>query len=492
MQYLLKKTVLLVALCSVGSAYAANQTINADIAVIGSGWAGMMSAYDSASHGKKVVILEKMAFPGGASMLCGGQYAIQGSDLQKAKGVPYDPPQSLVQDLIANGHLKNDLTTLKLLAENSPRVANWVISTFHPTFIDQKLQYRAEFRFDRSLYLKGYCSGFYPKVQSAVEKAGAKLLLNTRAEELIVKNGRVTGVKAKRGGDTVTVHAKAVLLATGGYGANKAMLVEPLKSALYYGPQSSTGDGHRMAVKVGAQLENMESGKRYPNGIESAPGTATSIIQGNYRAWKEAGFLVNKDGKRVVNEKASNHNILTVLEKQPGGLLYLVMDEPTWKKFVEGIKTQGVTDENLKKWLAANGSSAPIFAHGATLEEAAAHAGINAANLKATLARYNELVRAGKDEDFGRPKAFMLREAKTEGPYYIVEQKPRFATTMGSVIVDDHLRVLNKAKKPIRGLYAAGEVINAVHGDDSSPGMNISWCTTSGKLSSEFMRADMK
>ena len=473
-----------------GNALAADRTIETDVAVIGAGFAGLTAATDAAENGKKVVILDKSAFPAGASTFCGGQYAIQGSQLQKSMGVPYDPPQSLVHDLIANGHLRNDLTTLDLFARNSPRVADWVIEKFKPVFINDKLQYRAEFQFDRTLYTKGYCASFIPKFVEAAEKAGAKFEFNTRAEELLLEGGKVVGIRAKSGKDTVTVNAKTVLLATGGYGANKAMLVEPLKSALYYGPATATGDGHRMAVKAGAQLENMGWGKRYPNGIESAPGIATSVIQGNYRAWLEAGFLVNKAGRRVVNEKASNFNILTVLEKQPSQSLFLVMDEGTFAKFKEGIRTQGVSDEMIEKWLAANGKASPVFAHGKTLSEAAVAAGIDPAALQKTLARYNELVAAGKDEDFGRPAAFLKRKATTSGNFYIVEQKPRFATTMGSVIVDNHLRVLDKSGKPIGGLYATGEILNAVHGDDSAPGMNMSWAFTSGKLASEFIRAD--
>ena len=468
-----------------GSAFAAHRVIQADVAIVGSGFAGMTAAVEAAEKGRKVVVLEKMGFPGGASMLCGGQYAIQGTEFQKSLGVPNDPPQSLVHDLIANGHLRNNLTTLDILARNSPRVANWAIEKFNPEFINKKMQYRAEFQFDRTNYVKGYCAGFYPKIHEAAKKAGAQVLLNTKAEELLVGHGRVRGVKATSGDDTVEVRARAVLLATGGYGANKDMLVEPLKSALYYGPISSTGDGHKMAQKIGAQLENMDWGKRYPNGVESAPGRATSVIQGNYRAWLESGFLVNKDGRRVVNEKASNHNIMTVLEKQPGQTLYLVMDDATWAKFVEGIKTAGVTDQKLKEWLDANGSKVPVFAHGKTLEEAAQHAGVNGAELRKTLTRYNELVKAGKDEDFGRPAAFLKKEAKADGAFHIVEQKPRFATTMGSVVVDRRLHVLDALGRPIPGLYAAGEITNAVHGDDSAPGMNMSWTITSGKVAAE-------
>lgn len=481
----MKKLVLAIAsagLCS----YAFAQNENADVLVIGSGISGLTAAITAAEAGLKTVVLEKMPFFGGASTICGGQLAIQGTKLQKAKGVPYDPPQSLVHDLIANGHNHNNLHLLLIQAENSPRATDWAIDKYKLKFIDQPLQYRAEFAYDRSLYLKGYCQAMYKDVLNAAKEAGVDLMANTRAKELIVKDGKVVGVQAEQKGKPIEINAKAVLLATGGYGANKDLLVEPLKSALYYGPMSSTGDGHIMAEKAGAKLELMEFGKRYPNGVEDAPGRALSIIQGNYRAWKESGFLVNKEGKRAVNEKASNNDIMQILEKQPGQALYLVMDEPTFEKFKEGIFTQGVTQEKLDSWLKLNGKGTPIFAHGNNLEEAAANAGINVDNLKTSVARYNELVKAGKDEDFGRPATFMTKPVNPNGKFFIVEQRPRFATTMGSVVTDDQLRVMNKqTNKPIKGLYAAGEIVNAVHGDDSSPGMNISWGITSGRVAGE-------
>lgn len=366
----------------------AGKTIEAaeDVVIIGSGFSGLAAAVNAAEHGARVTVLEKMSVTGGASAICGGQWAIMGTKLQKKKGVPYDPPQALVYDLIGNGHLKNDLTTLTMFAENSPRAADWAINRFKPKFIDQKLQYRAEFQFDRSLYLKGGCGPAYRKVEKAVRDLGIKIHTDTKAERLIVKDGRIVGVEAhKKDGTKYIFSSKAVLLATGGYGANKAMLIEPLKSALYYGPASATGDGHRMAQAVGAKLELMEFGKRYPNGVEAAPGVAKSIIQGNYRAWLQSGILVNNEGRRLINEKASNHDILTVLEKQKGGMLYLVMDQATWNGFRDGVHTLGITDEDLEKWLAENGRKALIFAHGATLAEAPQPPALTAARLRRPL-----------------------------------------------------------------------------------------------------------
>ncbi len=469
------------------SAKAPARELTGDIIVIGGGAAGMSAAVKATDLSAKVILLEKMPFAGGASAICGGQYAVQGSKLQKEKGVTYDPPQALVYDLIDNGHLHNDLTTLKLLAENSPAAADWAIERFSIQFVDQPLQYRAEFQFDRSIYLKGGCNRMFHALLDEARKAGVEIHTETKAERLIVENDRVTGVKARGADGTLyTVKGKAVLLATGGYGANKDMLAEPLKSSLYYGPVSSTGDGHRMAQEIGAPLQLMQFGKRYPNGIETAPGIAKSVIQGNYRAWEESGILVNAKGERVTNEKASN-NIMQVLEKQPGQLLYLLMDQRTFDAFRNGVHSLGITGQEIDGWFAANGTKAPVFAHGKPLEATAEAAGIDAAALKETIARYNSFVKTGKDADFGRPAAFLKGTIAAEGPYYLVEQKPRFATTMESVIVNDRLQVLNKEGQIIEGLYAAGEIINAVHGVDSSPGMNVAWSLTSGKLVAESM-----
>ena len=83
------------------------------------------------------------------------------------------------------------------------------------------------------------------------------------------------------------------------------MLKGDLKNALYYGPVSSTGDGHQMAQKAGAAMQLMDYGKIYPQGIESSPGIAKSTLQGNNAAYDNSGILVDASGKRVTNEKGA-------------------------------------------------------------------------------------------------------------------------------------------------------------------------------------------
>ena len=333
--------------------------------------------------------------------------------------------------------------------------------------------------------MEGGCPGYAQSLRDLVAKTDTQVLLGTQAKELIVENGAVAGVKAQGNGTLYTVKAKSVILATGGYGANRDMLTGNLKTTLYYGPVSSTGDGHKMAMKAGAGMQLMPYAKIYYNGLEVAPGVAKSTLTGNANALSLGAIMVNKSGKRVVDEKGTGRSIVTVQSKSEGNQLYLVMDEPTFKIFRDGIKNNGVSPAEVDAWLAKNGKGTPLFAHGKTLAEAAKNAGLNADNLVATVKRYNGFVKSGKDEDFGRKPENMKAAISDQGPYYIVEQKPRFATTMGSVQLSESLQVLDKNGKPIGNLYAAGEIANCVHGDDSAPAANVAWVATSAKLASD-------
>lgn len=111
-------------------------------------------------------------------------------------------------------------------------------------------------------------------------------------------------------------------------------------------------------------------------------------------------------------------------------------------------------------------------------------AGIDPAALAATVERYNGFVESGVDKDFGRSKDYMTMKIGA-GPYYLVEQKPRFATTMGGLVINEKLQVMNTGDQVISGLYAAGEVVGGVMGDDSPSGANNGWAVTSGKLAAE-------
>ena len=384
------------------------EELTTDVVVVGGGGAGMSAAVRLAELGQQVILFEKSSFLGGAISVSGGNQVVMGAQLQADNGVEDDSVESMVADFEANGANKNNEEILTLFAENVGAATDWLVASCGIEF-DAGLHQLGEYSHNRELAYTGGGAGFAERMRKAVERSGATVYLSTKVESLLVEDGAVVGVKAVStdGTKEYTVHAANVVLATGGYGNNKDMLTDEMKSALYYGPSTSTGDGIRMAEAVNAQTANMEYGKRYPNGIEVDTGIAKSTIAGNIVGWTMSAILVNADGNRVVNEKASNRTILEEELQQPGGMLYLLLDAETFEVWKTKLAPAGISDGDIEKYLAANGTTTPVFAHGETLEEAAAAAGVNAENLAATVEKYNSFVEKGEDADFGRNASYL-------------------------------------------------------------------------------------
>ncbi len=463
------------------------ETLETDLVIVGGGAAGMTACIRAEELGLNVILVEKMAFMGGAISVSGGNQVVMGSELQREAGVTDDSVESMYEDFMANGAGLNVPELLTLYAENVGETSDWLQSNGVTFDMEGGLHHLAEYSHDRELAYTGSGAGAAENMRNAITQTDAQVLLSTRASELIVdENGVVTGVLASSDSTDYTIQAQAVLLATGGYGNNKDLLSEELQSALYYGPVSSTGDGIIMATAEGvdAATRLMEYGKRYPNGIEVSEGIAKSTIAGNIVGWTMSAILVNSEGNRVVNERASNRTILETELEQEGQMLYLLMDQATFDAWRAQLGGAGISEEDIEGYLEANGSTTPIFIHGDTLEEVAETAGMDPAVLTATVERYNGFVQSGEDEDFGRDAAYMTMEIG-DGPYYLVEQKPRFATTMGGLVINTSLEVQNTSGETIQGLYAAGELAGGVMGDDSPSGANNGWAVTSGKLAAE-------
>lgn len=465
-----------------------HKTIETDIVVVGAGAAGIAAALKADELGSKVILLEKTGQIGGEIVVSGGNQVVMGSELQKQAGVTNDTVESMVNDFMKNGANLNDKKMLTLFAKNVGRATDWMNQYVGVQYdMEGGLHKLAEYQYDRELAYKNGGPGFARSALEKIQSSNIELYLNTKATELKVdEKGNVIGVLAEdKYGNTYDITAKAVVLATGGYGANKELLSEDLANALFYGRSTATGDGHIMAQKINAKFQLMDYGKRYPNGIEVSPGIAKSTIAGNIVAFNEhSAILINKEGKRVVNEKASNRTILETLVQQTDQMLYLLMDQTTFDAWKAKLGPAGISESDINSWLEKNGSTTPYFMTGKTIKELAEVSGIPEETLQNTIDTYNSYVREGEDKEFGRPKEFMNAEIG-EGPYYLVEQKPRFATTMGGVVLNENMQVININDEPIPGLFAAGELANGVMGDDSPSGANNAWAITSGMLAGE-------
>lgn len=224
----------------------------------------------------------------------------------------------------------------------------------------------------------------------------------------------------------------------------------------------------------------------FENGVEWKPGIAKSTFNGSMAAWETGGILVDRNGMRVVNEKGMGPDIVAQQAKQEDARLFIFMDQSTFDAFRKNIGGYGISEQMLDGWLENNGKETPYFAHADTIDEVSKIIGVDANNLKATMDRYNGFVRNGLDVDFGRDAKYMSQEIG-EGPYYLVEQVPRYATVLGGLVVNDKLQVLDDSDQVIKGLYAIGDTAAGVRGDNSISGSDIGWSITSGYLIGQIL-----
>lgn len=466
--------------------------LEADAIVIGAGGAGMSCVIRLEEQGKHVVLVEKTYRLGGSISVSGGNQVVCGSQLQKDCGVTEDTPEQMIADFQENGENLCNEDLISVYAYNVGEVTDWLNQDHALDYnTDAGLHQLAEYTYNREL---AYMGGGYlasETLQEQIADTDAEVLTCTRATEIIVEDGKVAGIKASaEDGTQYTIKAPAVVLATGGYGNAEKWLTEDLaKHSLYYGLLTSTGDGLDMATAEGvdAATTMIEYAKLYPNGVEVSEHRAKSTIDGNLVVWPMSAILVSPEGERVVNEKDSNHHILEVEQQQTNSMLYLLMDAENWAVWYEKLPGTGFNMKAVEGYLEANGSSSPVFAHADTLEELAGLVGMDAAVLTQTVEDYNAGVEAGEDE-FGRTGDYLQMKIG-EGPYYLVEQKPRYATTMGGLVVNSSLEVQNNSGVSIEGLFAAGEVVGAVMGSNSPSGANNGWALTSGKLAADTICA---
>ncbi len=465
------------------------EELSSDVIVVGGGAAGMAATIRLEEAGKSVILVEKTSSLGGTIRVSGGNQVVQGSKVQKETGVTNDSVKSMEEDFLENGDQLNDAELLGIYAKNVGAATDWLSDDVGVRYnMEGGLHQLAEYAIDRELAYDGGGIGAAETLNDKVHATDANVLLSTAAKHLIVENGKVTGVEAEsQKGKKYTLKADAVILATGGYGNNNDLLPASARNGLFYGLDSSNGEGLVMAVEdANAGTTHMEYIKEYPNGVETSKKHAKSTIAGNITAFSKAAILVNQKGERVVNEKASNHDILNALKKQSGETLYLVMDEATFNEWKTKLAAAGLSEDMIDAYVANNGKSEPVCTMGATIKEAAEAAGIDGNALTKTIEKFNTYVEDGEDKAFHRAKEY-LTSTFAEGNIYIVEQKARYATTMGGLDVDGNLQVVDTNGKVIDGLYAAGEIIGGVMGDDSPSGANNGWALTSGKYVADYL-----
>ena len=454
-------------------------TYNVDVAVIGSGMAGLMAACRALSMGKKVLLIEKNGYLGGATILNGSNVVGTGSKLAATlfgEEANKDSPQLLIQDIARECRGTNYPLLSDLLAQNIGKAVDFITEFADLTYQKAETQ-TIEHSVNRQIEMPTESSyELIAKVANAFTKKGGKILLETRVEHLIKnEQDQLVSLVAEGKHETVTVNFKSLVMAAGGWGARDYR--QHKTNIPYYGPMTSTGDYFDFAKNMNLASRNLDWYKVYPHGLEVEPGIAKLTTYSTKEATDMGAIFVNTSGKRIVNESAPYTHFRNAIAEQKDKIAFVVMDERTWNRFYELLLKYGFSKDEVQGFFDLDGKKSPILVSG-DLQTVAQKAGIDYENLKKTLTDYDKYVDSGDDSEFGRPCQFMH---KYEGDtYFVIEQKLRFCTTLGGYETNQRMQLLDQDLKALDNFYAAGEIVGGANGHDSMPSMMNSWSYASG------------
>lgn len=434
-----------------------DEVLEADVVVVGGGMAGLSAAIEAADSGAKVVLLEKMGAVGGASITCGGEILAAGTQMQKDQGIE-DTAKALGDYWISKGEGQINEEIVRYIADNNPESITWLQEQgveFQEVTTPTSMPWQDPMRCHKTTAGSG--AGFILPMEQSAKAKGVEIRLETPVVSLIEADGIVTGVKAENESRTVTVNAKSVILATGGFGNNEELMKEYCPDVPVRGVrvgEANQGDGLIMARDAGAKI------------IAGGGAIALSIDMGPTGYFEPYGqFLyVSQEGNRFMNEAeywfARTRKLYDI-----GGYCYAITDS----------KTQN------DNWDAAVEAKTAFKAD--TIEDLANQLEIDPEVLKETINKYNGYCEAGEDKEFGKPASrtgMQLTQAATEenpgvikqelqemsllnsieeGPFYAIKlELNSLSGTFGGPQVTINGEVVDTEGDTIPGLYAAGEV----------------------------------
>ena len=462
------------------------ETVSAEVVVVGAGVSGLMAALSAAEAGSKTILIEKSE----KFNARGGHNAAINSKIQQQEGLNYDPNQ-VARELIKWSGNKADSSLVMLWAHNCSTVMDYMIDLAEKNDIkilrwgnDVPTAFWPEYK---TVHMFG---GMDEKIlagllEKTAKEKGAEFRYSTPAVQLVrADQGRVTGVVAKNAaGEYVQFNAsKGVILATGDYGNNPEMVQRfcPIAAEVdmnVYTPAVNTGDGHKMGLWIGAAMQGDEPHTPMVHNLGAPPFSGNPFLR------------VNNAGLRYENEDVPIPYMANSAQHQPGHKTWTIYDST----FAEDLPKMGVsfsrtnamsdyTQTSIDNALKAGKSLFKVD----TLDELAQKMGVPAEALKATVARYNELVKLGKDEDFGKSSEMMT--AIDTPPYYAAYNSLALLVVLGGLTVNSKLQVLDTAGKVIPGLYASGNMAGGFFSNDYPvivPGCSHSRAWTFGRIAGQ-------
>ncbi len=441
-----------------------------DVLVAGAGVAGLMAAVTAAHAGARVRVVEKQPVSGGSSYISGGFFAFAGTEEQAALGIS-DSSAQLEADLLTVGGGLSDPALVRQFAYNqfvTYEFLKLLGTHFQPPVLSSGQSV------PRSHQV--YVPSLIGTLEKELAASGGKLVWNTSLRELTVgSSGLVAGLAVKGGDEIVRVRPnKATILATGGFSRNREM-IERFASgkgrALLIGGNGNSGDGIALAESAGAVLRDMDQIKGTFGCHPDYSGDSSEILLSNY----SGAIIVNKEGRRFVNESLSYKLLGDACLEQPDCLGYEIFDRKVMDRSQPGTEMFDFDDVARRGLLVTAGS----------LEELAGRIGIPPENLIGEIDGYNARIRAGEPDPLGRRSLSMGYGEPLpidEPPFRAFKATAGIVATYCGVTVDRFARLLDAEGLPIDHLYAIGEIIGGFHGRAYMTGTSLGKSAVFGRI----------
>ena len=412
-----------------------------DVIIVGSGGAGMTAAIEAKDAGMNPVILEKMPMAGGNTSKASAGLNASETSVEKAQGVT-DSNDKFYEETLKGGGGTNDKELLRYFVDHSAAAVDWLAQN---DIVLDNLTTTGGMSVSRTHRPHdGSAVGAYlvKGLEENISKRDIPVFVNSDVTKINEKDGKVSGVEVKIEGETKQVDSKAVVVTTGGFGANQKMIAKyrpDLKDYVTTNAAGSTGDGIEMISALGGALVDMDKIQIHPTVFQKTGYLVSESIRG------EGAILVNKEGKRFFNEMDTRDKVSAAELKQDGKYAYAIFGEGTKDK-VKAV------DQYISKDMVVEADN---------VEELAKKLDIKPEELNATVTKWNKAVADKEDSEFGRTTG-MTNDIS--GKVYAIKVAPGIHHTMAGVKINTQTQVLKEDGQPIKGLYAAGEVTGGLHG----------------------------